>query len=98
MIYKALNVLAPQYLRNMYTFTSDVQLRPSRHIDTSILYLPTGRNLQIFKDSFQYSSAEIWNKIPVEIREAQSLQSFKSVYIQWFLTKNPCIYLFYLFL
>ncbi len=73
MIYKALNGLAPQYLRDMYTVTSDVQLRPSRHNDTSSLYLPTGRNLQIFKDSFQYSSAEIYNNIPVEIREAQSL-------------------------
>ncbi len=47
-IYKALNGLAPQYLRDMYTLTSDVQLRPSRHTDNSTLYLPTGRNLQIF--------------------------------------------------
>ncbi len=89
MIYKALNGLAPQYLRDMYTLTSDVQLMPSRHTDNSTLYLPTGRNLQIFKDSFQYSSAEMWNNIPVEIREAQSLQSFNSAYIQWFLAKNP---------
>ncbi len=66
----------------MYTLTPDVQLRPSRHTDNSNLYLPTGRNLQIFKDSFQYSSAEIWNNIPVEIREAQSLQSFNSASIQ----------------
>ncbi len=89
MIYKALNGLAPQYLRDMYILTSDVQLRPSRHTDNSTIYLPTGRNLQIFKDSFQYLSAEIWNNIPVEIREAQSLQSFNSAYIQWFLTNNP---------
>ncbi len=66
MIYKALNGLGPQYLRDMYTLTSDVHLRPSRHIDNSTLYLPTGRNLQIFKDS-----AEIWNNISVDIREAQ---------------------------
>ncbi len=89
LIYKALNGLVPQYLRDMYTLTSNVQLRHSRHTDNSTLYLPTGRNLQIFKDSFQYSSAEIWHNIPVEIREAQSLQSFNSAYIQWFLTKNP---------
>ncbi len=89
MIYKALNGLALQYLRDMYALNSDVQLRPNRHTDNSTLYLPTGRNLQIFKDSFQYSSAEIWNNIPVETREAQSLQSFNSAYIQWFLTKNP---------
>ncbi len=88
-IYKALNGLAPQYLRDMYTLTSDVHLRPSRLTDNSTLYLATGRIQQIFKDSFQYSSAEIWNNIPVEIREAQSLQSFNSAYIQWFLTKNP---------
>ncbi len=87
LIYKAMkNVLAPQYLRNMYTLTSNVQLRPSRHIYNSILYLPAGRNLQIFK---LLDSAEIWNNIPVEIREAQSLQLFKSAYMQWFLTKNP---------
>ncbi len=84
MIYKALNGLAPQYLRDMYTLSSDVQLKPSRHTDNSTLYLPTRRNLQIFKDSFQYSSAEIWNNISVVIREAQSLQSFNSAYIQCF--------------
>ncbi len=67
MIYKALNGLAPQYLRDMYTLTSDVQLTPSRHTENFTFYLPTG-NLQIFKDSFQ--SAEIWNNIPEEIREA----------------------------
>ncbi len=60
MIYKALNGLVRQYLRDIYTLISDVQLRPSRHITYSTLYLPTDRNLQIFKDSFQYSSAEIW--------------------------------------
>ncbi len=69
MTYKALNGLAPQYLRDMYTITPDVQLRPNRHTDNSTLYHPTGRNLQIVKDSFQYSSAEIWNNIPVEIRK-----------------------------
>ncbi len=76
MIYKVLNGLTPQYLRDMYTITSDVQLKPRRHTDNSTLYLATGRNLQIFKDFFQYSSVEIWNNIPVEIREAKSLQSF----------------------
>ncbi len=74
MTYKALNGLEPQYLRDIYTLTSNVQMRPSIHTDNSTLYLQTGRNLQIFKDSFQYSSAEIWNNIPVEIREVQSLQ------------------------
>ncbi len=59
---------------DMYTLTSDFQLRPIRHTDNSTLYLPTGTNLYIFKDSFQYSFAEIWHNIPVEIREAQSLQ------------------------
>ncbi len=83
MIYKALNGLEPQYLRGMQTLTSDVQLRPSRYTDNSILYLHN------FKDSFQYSSADIWNNIPVEIREDQSLQSFNSAYNQLFLTKNP---------
>ncbi len=84
MVYKALNGLAPQYLKDMYTLTWDVQSRPSRHADNSTLYLPTGRNLQIFKDSFQHSFAEICNNIPMEIREAQSLKSFKSDYTQWF--------------
>ncbi len=109
MIYKAVNGLASQYLRDMYILTSDVQLRPSRHTDNSTLYLPTGRNLHIFKDSFQYWSAEIWNNIPVEIREAQSLQSFNSAYIQWFslnihdvhymiLPVFTCFICFYLFL
>ncbi len=49
MIYNALSGLAPQYIRDMYTVTSDVQLWPSRHTDNSTLYLPTDRNLQFLK-------------------------------------------------
>ncbi len=36
MIYKALNGLAPQYVRDMYTLISDVQLRSG----TDILTIP----------------------------------------------------------
>ncbi len=79
--------LVCMYLRDMYLRCS-VEALP-RHSDNSTLCLPTGRSLQNIKDSFQYSSAEIWNKIPVEIREAQSLLLFNSDCIQWFLTKNP---------
>ncbi len=42
----------------------------------------TGNHLNVFTDSFQYAAGAVWNKLPVNVREAENTPVFKSVYIK----------------
>ncbi len=46
------------------------------------LYLPTGKHKELYIQIFVYSGANIWNPINPDIRNQQSLNSFKNAYIK----------------
>ncbi len=41
-------------------------------------------NLKVYTDSFKFSAAEAWNKLPASVRERISLGAFKSGYLKWY--------------
>ena len=76
MVYKSLNGLAPDYPRTMFSSRSDTcaySLRGS----AGKLTVPLPRT-NFLKNSFSYGGAVVWNSLPVELRQAQTLTSFKS--------------------
>ncbi len=77
MVYKSLNGLAPPYMRKMFKFVSDVSKRNTRYVVKTKLYLPTGKYLKMFTDSFAYSAAEVWNTIPNNICNCETIGAFK---------------------
>ena len=84
MVYKSLNGAAPAYMRYMFTLATDVSQRSTRYVDPTRLYLPTGRHLKVFTDSFQYAAGEAWNRLPAEVRQADSASAFRSSYLRWY--------------
>ena len=58
MVYRSLNGTAPQYMKDMFTNVSDVSSRNTRYVDSSRLYLPAGKHLKVYTDSFQYAAGE----------------------------------------
>lgn len=84
MVYKSLNGLAPGYMQDMFKYVTDVNVRSTRNADKSKLYLPGGKNLKKYTDNFSYSGGMIWNTIPSDVREAESLTAFKSSYVKWY--------------
>ncbi len=83
MVYKSLNGLAPPQMRNMFRFVSDVSKRNTRYVDKTKLYLPTGEHLKMITDSFAYSAAEVWNTIPNNIHNCETIGGFKHAYLKW---------------
>ncbi len=77
MVYKSLNGLAPPYMRKMFKFVSDVSKRNTRYVVKTKLYLPTGKYLKMFTDSFAYSAAQVWNTIPNNICNCETIGAFK---------------------
>ena len=75
MVFKALNSLAPKYLSDLFKRNSESHLRVLRNT-SSDLQLPnkTTKNGQL---CFSYKGAKLWNALPLEIKQASSLQIFK---------------------
>ncbi len=84
MVYKSLNGLSPGYMQDMFKYVTDVNVRSTRNADKSKLYLPGGKHLKKYTDNFSYSCGMIWNTIPSDVREAESLTAFKSSYVKWY--------------
>ena len=76
MVYKSLNGLAPEYLKSMFTDWSSTTTYSLRNCKGK-LALPLPRT-NFLKNSFSYSGAVLWNSLPTNLRQAQTLASFKS--------------------
>ena len=73
MVYKFLHGLAPEYLCSRFAIRETAyNLRDSENK----LCIPLPRT-NYYKNSFSYSGAILWNKLPCNVRQAESLTKFK---------------------
>ena len=74
MVYKFTHGLAPEYLQDKFVNrVSNYFLRDSSNkFDVPLL------RTNYLKNSFRYSGAVVWNGLPLTLRQAESIQSFKS--------------------
>ena len=79
-VFKALNGQAPNYILELLTLkfnSHSHNLRSSN--DTLLLQLPTHRTKVTMGDrAFSCAAPKIWNKLPFDIRNSQSVSSFKT--------------------
>ena len=75
LVFKAYKNLAPPYLKQLFIF-SNIRAT-SRYIT-----LPKPR-IDLFKTSFSFSGASLWNIIPNQIKSCNSLTSFKTQLYKW---------------
>jgi hypothetical protein len=73
LVYKSLNNLSPQYLSSL--FVQNETEYNLRSITNGDLLVPKFK-LQSYKFSLNYSGANIWNSIPINIKKASSLKEF----------------------
>ena len=60
--------ICPDYLDTIYTTCNQ-------------LYTPKP-NCELFRKSFMYSGAAIWNSLPLHVKNATSVNTFKSLYLK----------------
>ena len=96
LMYKCLNNMAPNYLSEMFIYLDQHQQYVTRNVSDALLLKPK----YSYQRSFQYTGAQIWNKIPVTIRQSYSLNIFKrkikSNITNFTNLQQPCIMLFVL--
>ncbi|MCJ8747469.1 hypothetical protein PDJAM_G00153810, partial [Pangasius djambal] len=74
--YKALNGLAPQYLSDM--LVPYVPPRLLRSKDAGCLLVPRIAKTTAGGRAFSYQAPKLWNSLPVNVREADTVSVFKS--------------------
>ncbi len=80
MIHKSVNDLAPNYMKDMFTYVCASHSCTTRSSVKNDLYLPTGKHKELYIQSFAYSGANICTN--PDIRNQQSLNSFKNACIK----------------
>ena len=78
MVYKCLNGLAPDYLINLFKYISETHSYITRNVSNNNLALPS-LSTSLYKRSFSYNGALLWNSLPLYIRNSSSLNTFKSM-------------------
>ena len=83
LIYKTLNGMSPPYMVELLTPASNERysLRSVSNQDLTLNNIP---KTKYYKDSFTYYGRIIWNDIPIDIRNANKLKTFKSKYLNRF--------------
>ena len=76
LVYKALNDLAPSYLRDC--LDKYVPGRPLRSSSADLLTVPTMSYVKYGKTAFCFYGPTAWNKLPIHIRQAASVDIFKA--------------------
>ena len=77
LVYKTRYELAPQYLARLLS-------RADSRYESNNYILPRTR-IDLYKTSFAFSGASVWNSLPVSVRSCTSLLSFKSSAKKYFL-------------
>ena len=75
--FKCLHGLAPKYLQNL--IQEYIPCRRLRSSSKSLLVAPSVATKSYGYRSFRFSSAFLWNGLPVEVKEAQSVTGFKTL-------------------
>ncbi|KAI8488658.1 hypothetical protein Bbelb_336870 [Branchiostoma belcheri] len=76
LVYKAINNKLPHYMRQMFAYCSEQSTRSTRQSTSNKLVVPKP-HLESFRRSLAYRGPTAWNSLPVDIRTAPTLASFK---------------------
>jgi hypothetical protein len=78
-VFKSLRGLAPHYMQDLFTYRNDI-VDPdvvTRSSSRDDLFVPLVTK-QVYAQSLQFTGAQLWNSLPVSIRQIQSLDTFKA--------------------
>ena len=85
MMYKCINNIAPQYLCDVFKFSSNqYSLRSTK---SGCLFVPRP-NTNFMKRTFQYSGTLLWNNIPSVIKDSINVDIFKRKYSEFLFIKQ----------
>ncbi|ESO07907.1 hypothetical protein HELRODRAFT_169610 [Helobdella robusta] len=84
-IFRFLRQQLPAFFRNFFTFGTSIQARTTRH--TPLFYAPPAR-IKVLCMSLKHTGPGIWETIPQEIKDCNTLHLFKNKLKNFLITKS----------
>ena len=79
LVYRSVNQLAPTYLCELITPYKEVQMRDDLRSTTQhLLHIPRSGSVSFGDRSFRVAGPTEWNALPLDIKQANSIETFKS--------------------
>ena len=82
-MFKVYNNIAPAYISENFTLrnneNTNIQLRSS----SAGCFIPPKPRTECFKQSLRYSGCLIWNSLPEEVKNAQTISTFHNRCVRW---------------
>jgi len=78
MVYKALNNLAPEYIRDMLKY-KPVTAHSLRSNDQKLLMVPRSHTVTYGDRNFRTYAPKLWNVLPFDIRNCDNVDKFKQL-------------------
>ena len=82
MMFKTMNNLNPPFIKNLFKFTNEIHDRCLRSASENLLYV-SKPNCELYRNSLPYSGSKIWNSIPQDAKNSESVAIFKNRYLDW---------------
>ena len=79
LMHKCIYETAPIHLMNDIIMTADTHGISTRASANGIIQVPQP-NCDVFKTSFRYQAATLWNNLPPDLRGIRDINSFKNMY------------------
>ena len=83
LMYKCIKGNAPVRLTNELIMTADTHDCNTRASTRGVLQVPKPSS-ELFRNSFRYKGATLWNSLPSHIKDAPDIYRFKCLYKKWF--------------
>ena len=74
MVYKSINSLAPEYLSNLFTNCYSVKFYSLYDTESNLAIPQPHTNYMYLTNSFGYKDAVVWNSLPIELQQADTVQ------------------------
>ena len=76
-VFKCLNGMTPEYLSSSLSRHRPARAGLRSASDTTKLFVHNTTNTLMSAEKHSYTAPQVWNNLPVNIRDSQSLMSFK---------------------
>ena len=82
-MFKIYNNVAPTYISEYFTLRNNVNTSINLRSTISGCFIPPKPRTEYFKHSMRYSGCLVWNSLPEEVKNAQTIATFHNRCLKW---------------
>ena len=82
-MFKVYNSIAPAYISENFTLRNNENTNIQLRLSSAGCFIPPKPRTEYLKQSLRYSGCLIWNSLPEEVKNAQTISTFHNRCLRW---------------